>query len=79
MSNTTVVASYDFEPHAEGDLAFKKGDHITVTERSGQSDCEWQPPPIESHHPRSMCSHLDAARSSGRPRGAPESVPLPAR
>ena len=43
--STTVVASYDFKPHAEGYLAFKKGDHITVTERSDKSECEWPAPP----------------------------------
>ncbi|KAJ2162557.1 hypothetical protein GGF46_000560 [Coemansia sp. RSA 552] len=39
---TRVVAKYDFEPQADGDLGFKKGDIIIVLEKRGGVDSWWK-------------------------------------
>ena len=40
----TAVALYDYAPQAEGDLALKTDDLITVTDNSGQCECcHWRP------------------------------------
>ena len=36
-----VVALYDFDAQAEGDLDFKVGDRIEVVERTGSSEDWW--------------------------------------
>lgn len=36
-----VVALYDFDAQAEGDLAFRAGDHIQVVERTESSEDWW--------------------------------------
>jgi len=69
-SASSVLALYDYTAQVDGELSFKKGDYIEVTNRDIGSDAWWEGMAhgLKGQFPKAYVKELDAAKQPATPK-----------